>query len=697
MNDRNAKKSNSLYDALKRMDAEERGSLSAEGGGGAGAAGGVDMALDDTERTKVLSPGRLVTKRFVRNKLALVGLFILIIMFLFSFAGPLLYPYTQTEIFYKYDVLHIDYASAIERMEYILYPVPGGPDIRSTVVNRFNSYIADMEAAGLDETTVVAADDVEYRIDKLGDKVYLFSINTYKQIGTFSGSAEIARYDRFLSTFEWIGDSYPLEFQDAAAEAVVAGTSSFEFDGMRYTLARSRNLFMISLDASSLELSVESPGSGFQSAVENNTDGGAFEYNRITYYLEKSSGGSYAIYAGTDKTDAYIASTFVYNSYDTSVTFSDEFKRNALFAIYGAGTFNADGNSYTVNASGGDLVITDTTGNAVAVLNTYAIRRYSGQDTLSVDFKNTVQDVIEHMFDSGAITAEFVYALQEIDASGSFVFDDNGEPVYADTEITVTRKNTGEYVLTCDQVTYLIDIFSPPNHSNFLGTDGDGMDILARMMYGGRISLMVGFIVVFIEIFIGVILGGVSGFFSGPSDTLIMRIADIFYCIPGYPILIIMGALFDKLKMDPYQRLMWMMVILGILGWAPIARLVRGQILSLREQEFMHAQEATGMKNRRRIFRHLVPNVMPQLIVTATMGVGSVIIYESTLSFLGLGVKHPLATWGTMINSVTNSSEAMIKYTYIWLPVGILICLTVIAFNFAGDGLRDAFDPKMKR
>jgi len=149
--------------------------------------------------------------------------------------------------------------------------------------------------------------------------------------------------------------------------------------------------------------------------------------------------------------------------------------------------------------------------------------------------------------------------------------------------------------------------------------------------------------------------------------------------------------------MDPYQRLMWMMVMLGLLGWASIARLTRGQILSLREQEIMVAQEATGMKTRRRIFRHLVPNVMPQLIVAATMGVGDVILYESVLSFLGLGVKHPLATWGTMINAVTSSAESMIKYAYIWVPVGMLICMTVIAFNFVGDGLRDAFDPKMKR
>lgn len=163
------------------------------------------------------------------------------------------------------------------------------------------------------------------------------------------------------------------------------------------------------------------------------------------------------------------------------------------------------------------------------------------------------------------------------------------------------------------------------------------------------------------------------------------------------PILIILGAFFDSLRLSSYMRLVWMMAVLGFLGWAGVARLVRGQILSLREQEFMTAAEATGISTSRRIFRHLIPNVMPQLIVNATMGLGSVIITESTLSFLGLGVKHPLATWGNMINSVTGSSESMLKYTYIWVPVGLLICLTVVAFNFVGDGLRDAFDPKMKQ
>ena len=229
-----------------------------------------------------------------------------------------------------------------------------------------------------------------------------------------------------------------------------------------------------------------------------------------------------------------------------------------------------------------------------------------------------------------------------------------------------------------------------------LGTDGDGFDVLARIMYGGRVSLMVGFVVVFIETMLGVIMGGIAGYFGGWVDNLIMRLVDIFYCIPSLPIMIILGALMDAAKVPASQRIWVMMAVLGVLGWAGVARLVRGQILSLREQEFMVATEATGVKVRSRIFRHLIPNVMPQLIVSATMGLGGVILTESTLSFLGLGVKHPLATWGTIINSVTTAS-AMEHYAFIWIPVGLLICLTVIAFNFVGDGLRDAYDPKAKR
>ena len=260
----------------------------------------------------------------------------------------------------------------------------------------------------------------------------------------------------------------------------------------------------------------------------------------------------------------------------------------------------------------------------------------------------------------------------------------------------ITQKDTGDYLINCDQIIYQIDMYASPSWEHILGTDGDGFDVMSRIMYGGRISLMVGFVVVFLEIFLGIIMGGLAGYYGGWVDNLIMRLVDIFYCLPSMPIMIILGAMMDALRMNTYVRLMIMMAALGIMGWAGVARMVRGQILSLREQEFMVATEATGIRVKDRIFRHLVPNVMPQLIVIATMGMGSVILTESTLSYLGLGVKHPLATWGTIINSVSSAS-AMAHYAFIWIPVGLLICLTVIAFNFVGDGLRDAYDPKSKR
>ena len=244
--------------------------------------------------------------------------------------------------------------------------------------------------------------------------------------------------------------------------------------------------------------------------------------------------------------------------------------------------------------------------------------------------------------------------------------------------------------------TRVFDAYSFPDSAHWLGTDKNGMDMLTRLMYGGRVSLMIGFIVVIISAALGVVLGGVSGYFGGWVDNLIMRLVDIFYCLPSMPIMIILGAMMDALRMNTYVRLMIMMAALGIMGWAGVARMVRGQILSLREQEFMVATEATGIRVKDRIFRHLVPNVMPQLIVIASLGIGGTIITESTLSFLGLGVKHPLATWGTIINSVSSAS-AMAHYPFIWIPVGLLICMTVIAFNFVGDGLRDAYDPKAKR
>ena len=201
----------------------------------------------------------------------------------------------------------------------------------------------------------------------------------------------------------------------------------------------------------------------------------------------------------------------------------------------------------------------------------------------------------------------------------------------------------------------------------WFGSDLYGRDIWTRTWEGARVSLIIAVAAAIIDMVIGMSYGLISGYFGGWIDNIIMRIVDVFYCIPSMPVIIIIGAAMDAMRVDSWKRMMYLMLILGFLGWPSIARLVRGQILSLREQEFMLATEACGIKVRHRIFRHLIPNVIPQLIVTCTMGLGSTILTEATLSFLGLGVKYPFASWGNIINDV-NNAYVMTNYLFIWIP-----------------------------
>lgn len=251
-----------------------------------------------------------------------------------------------------------------------------------------------------------------------------------------------------------------------------------------------------------------------------------------------------------------------------------------------------------------------------------------------------------------------------------------------------------------DESTSTIIFKGPISAKHWLGTDTSGFDVFVRLMYGGRISLFISFLVVFLELLIGILLGGISGYFGRWVDQLIMRIVDIFFCLPTLPILLILSATIVSIEAIPAEhRIYYMMGFLTLMGWAGTARLVRGQILTLREQEYMMAAETTGIPAMKKIFRHLIPNVMPQLIVSATLSLGGVILYEATLSYLGLGVPFPHAAWGSMIALADPSKgqEILTYYLNMWVPAGLLIVATVLGFSFIGDGLRDAFDPRMKR
>ena len=280
---------------------------------------------------------------------------------------------------------------------------------------------------------------------------------------------------------------------------------------------------------------------------------------------------------------------------------------------------------------------------------------------------------------------------------GEIELDESGRIDYATNDMTYTV-NGVEYTLHQSTETHKKDNFlSPPSAEHILGTDNEGYDVFVRLMYGGRISLTVSFIAVFLITILGVILGGVSGYFGGKIDTVIMRICDVLMCLPGIPILLILSTVLDASGIDAKYRIYLLMIYLTFISWTGTARLVRGQILSLREQEFMVAAEAMGYSTKRKIFKHLVPNVMPQLIVQMSLSLGSMILYEATLSYLNLGVKAPYAAWGTMINIISTNQDVLQNHWYVWIPAGVCIVIAVLGFNFVGDGLRDALDPKARR
>lgn len=280
---------------------------------------------------------------------------------------------------------------------------------------------------------------------------------------------------------------------------------------------------------------------------------------------------------------------------------------------------------------------------------------------------------------------------------GEIELDESGKTEYSISETTYTV-NGEEYTIRQTTEKSLKDNFlAPPSNEHILGTDNEGYDIFVRLMYGGRISLTVSFIAVFLITIIGVILGGVAGYFGGIIDNIIMRVCDVLICLPGIPILLIISTILDASEIDAKYRIYLLMIYLTFISWPGTARLVRGQILSLREQEYMVAAEAMGYSTSRKIFKHLIPNVMPQLIVQMTLSLGSMILYEATLSYLNLGVKAPYAAWGTMINIISTNQDILQHHLNVWVPAGICIVIAVLGFNFIGDGLRDALDPKGRR
>lgn len=228
-----------------------------------------------------------------------------------------------------------------------------------------------------------------------------------------------------------------------------------------------------------------------------------------------------------------------------------------------------------------------------------------------------------------------------------------------------------------------------PTQAHPLGTDRVGRDVLSRLIYGGRVSLSVGVVAVLIFVTIGTVLGALAGYYGGIVDSGISRFVDVVLSFPQLMLILVLVSL-----LGPGLRNI--MLVIGLLGWPQVARIVRGEFLRLRVQDFVMAARVVGSTNRRIIIRHFLPNAMGPILVAATFGVASSILTESALSFLGLGVQPPTASWGQMLNEA-QSLTILESKPWLWVPPGILILISVLSVNFIGDGLRDALDPQLRR
>lgn len=223
-----------------------------------------------------------------------------------------------------------------------------------------------------------------------------------------------------------------------------------------------------------------------------------------------------------------------------------------------------------------------------------------------------------------------------------------------------------------------------PSRLHLLGTDAVGRDVLSRLIYGSRVSMSVGLVAVSIYITIGFVLGSIAGYMGGATDMLIMRFTDVIMCFPSFVLIIIMVGILGP-------SLLNVMLVIGIFGWPGIARLVRGQVLSLREMDYILAARCVGVGDVRMLFVHILPNVVGPVTVAATLGIAGAILTEAGLSFLGLGVRPPTPSWGAMINEA-RGIVTLAGLPWLWLSPGVAISLAVLSINFMGDGLRDALD-----
>ena len=565
------------------------------------------FSLNDDRRVKVLSPGALVAKRFFRNRLAVVGLSILIFMFVFSFIGGLLSPYGEDEFFYREDQINKEFAVVTENSDF-----------------RYMAKDSNLFGSAVQAQTMLA---------------------------------------------------------------IQKNSESFSYNGTNYALAQEGSDFY------SISSGGKLIGIAYKDVVSS-SDGQALSFEFVYTALK-----SYAALAQEVEEEAEQETAGVSEATGATDDAAEPAEPEEV-SEPAAKTFTVDGLTYTIDEDGGVL----QGEKEVAYISRYIVQPIMPDIFLSRDFKEKLIDTIAVGGTKFTYTDESLILNDEPDAAldgeetGIGAMDDalvEEDDTVSDAtmEYTIERsQNHANWIIRQQQSSRQYDSYSFPSAKHWLGTDKYGMDMLTRLMYGGRVSLMIGFIVIIIETVLGVILGGIAGYFGGFLDMAIMRVAEVVSSMPFIPFAMILSAVLGS-RVSVEQRMYIIMVILGLLSWPGLCRQGRAQMFAQREMEYVTAAKTIGVKENKIIFKHIIPNVMSVVLVSITLSFGTSMLTESTLSYLGFGIPAPTPTWGNMLSNA-NNSVIIQNYWWNWVFVGLIFGLSCVCINLIGDGLRDALDPK---
>jgi len=621
------------------------------------------------EEEAVQSPLRVTAKKFFKNKMAIVGLTVFLGVLLFCFVGS---------IFIKADVFYINTTQGNTSPGFSLLDVPKGLKENGIL----DIAISSTYSMGIDKE----------------NNVYIWGIDVDHIAEEFPmglAAPEDLAYGQAITTGlkctrVWSGTNhFILEQMDGSliSFGVVTDTLSFGLTTIP-TALQTKNALTQNVTINVVQEIIDD-GGVLEVIAENQVTMVITNANKAymwgntskrPYNIAKGLLGKNAVYAGFSR---------------ENITFLLD---DGTIKIMGTGSLSS--NTPTDQLTGIVQLVT-TAGSAICLKDDGTIVAWGDNLSKELNFDPAIQGHVVKISKAAQGSDNFQHISAILDDGSVYSW---GSETYGATDVPKSLRNTTEAVniysgffqnFVTDEEGNLLGSWGLKGH--LFGTDEYGRDVFARVINGGRISLTIGLVAVIISTTIGIIIGGISGFYGGKVDIFLMRFAEIVGSIPFFPIAMTLSVILNQTYPDfgPTERMVMIMLILGVLSWTGLAQLIRATILSEREKEFVVAAKALGVKSRAIIFKHIIPNVLTIIIINATLSYAGSLLTESGLSFLGFGVQLPYPSWGNMLSGA-QEMEVIKSFWWRWVFPSIFLCIATISINIIGDAIRDAVDPRSK-